>query len=123
LFEKADVPLGRIIGSALLFIFAFAATTVAWTPIRKLTGWLLLPFGKHALEAYAVHIFIVALTTKFVFGMLGEAAAHPFVVAVVQIGGVMVVWGIILLLPRLRSLARVFTAGGKDSATEQGGAA
>jgi hypothetical protein len=40
--------------------FAFAFVTVAWAPLRRATGWLLLPMGRNALFAYAVQLFVVA---------------------------------------------------------------
>ena len=60
IFSRADLRLGRIVVSAVSFTFLFLFVTHFWTPVRRLAGWLLLPFGRHALYAYTVNIFVVS---------------------------------------------------------------
>ena len=64
LFSKLDLRIGRLLVFAGFFIFAFALVTVAWVPIRRALGWLLLPLGQDALSAYILHLFVVALAMK-----------------------------------------------------------
>ena len=60
LFGKLDLRIGRLLVFAGFFVFAFASVTVAWGPIRRALGWLLLPLGQDALSAYILHLFVVA---------------------------------------------------------------
>ena len=64
LFSKLDLRIGRLLVFASFFTFAFALVTVAWGPIRRVLGWLLLPLGQDALSAYILHLFVVALAMK-----------------------------------------------------------
>lgn len=61
LFYKFDVRPGRILGIIAVFPLFYAALTYFWGPIKTLTGWLIIPLGQHALDAYSVHIFFVVL--------------------------------------------------------------
>ncbi|MBI2324137.1 MAG: OpgC domain-containing protein [Chloroflexi bacterium] len=60
LFDKNDARIGRVLALGAAASFAFAFVTLAWTPLRRSTGWLFLRFGHHALFAYAVQLFVVA---------------------------------------------------------------
>jgi hypothetical protein len=60
LFDKNDARIGRVLALLGAACFAFAFVTVAWAPLRRVTGWLLLPMGRNALFAYAVQLFVVA---------------------------------------------------------------
>lgn len=60
LFDKNDARIGRVlalIGAASIF---YALATLAWAPVRRWIGWLLLPLGTNALFAYGVQLFVVA---------------------------------------------------------------
>src|SRR4029434_9114987 len=61
LFSKLDLRVGRLLVFAGFFTFAFVLVTVAWMPIRRVLGWLLLPLGQDALSAYILHLFVVVL--------------------------------------------------------------
>src|SRR5207247_8674665 len=52
IFSKADVRVGRILASIVVFAFFYLLVTEGWRPLNKALGWLLLPLGKNALYAY-----------------------------------------------------------------------
>jgi hypothetical protein len=104
LFGKPDVRVGRVIVFGGAFGFAFALTTVAWEPLRRLLSWLLLPLGHHALTAYALHIFVVAALWKAALVFLGENRS-PTQNALIELAGVAIVWAAIVLLPELATVA------------------
>jgi hypothetical protein len=60
LFDKNDARLGRILALFAAAAFAYALVTVAWVPLRRIAGRLLLPLGQRALFAYSVQLFAVA---------------------------------------------------------------
>jgi enterochelin esterase-like enzyme len=100
LFGKADVRPGRIIASIIVFGFLYLLVTEAWRPLRRATGWLLLPLGEHSLYAYAAHVVIaipVALALDAL--TLPDRYARPLNF-VVQIATLLLIW----LLVRWRVL-------------------
>lgn len=103
-FGKGDVPVGRIATFTTAFIFAYALVTVAWVPIRRAFGWLLMPLGHHALSAYALHIFVVALLWKVSPWLLGEGDYGLIETTLMQLAGVGLVWGGIVLWPKAVTL-------------------
>jgi hypothetical protein len=60
LFDKNDARIGRILALFAAAAFLFATVTLAWRPLRRGIGWLLLPMGQRALFAYGVQLFAVA---------------------------------------------------------------
>jgi hypothetical protein len=60
LFDKNDARLGRLLALFAATAFAYTLVTIAWAPIRRIAGPVLLPMGRRALFAYGVHIFLVA---------------------------------------------------------------
>lgn len=64
-FGKGDVRAGRLALFACLFLAAYGLATLAWRPIRRLTGWLLLPLGQDALLVYTLHLFVIAATSAW----------------------------------------------------------
>src|SRR5260221_6351123 len=60
LFDKNDARIGRIFALLGAASFLYAAVTVAWVPLRKAAGWLLMPLGQRSLFAYGVQLFVVA---------------------------------------------------------------
>jgi len=89
---------------AAAFSLAFVVTTIAWVPLRRILGWLLLPLGHHALSAYAIHIFIVAVLWKWAPLLFGDDRSATQN-AVVQLSGVAIVWGAIVLWPEMATVA------------------
>ncbi len=105
LFSKASVGPGRVAVFAVLAVFAFTALTLLWTPVRRMTGWLLLPLGHHALTAYALHIFLVALAARGIGELYGGRTPDAGVTTLVQLAAIAVVWGVIVLWPALAGWA------------------
>ncbi len=91
-FDKADLVVGRLVVLAALSVVSYALVTWLWVPIRSATAWLLLPLGQHALTAYAVHIYLVAVLA-WLARYLPEGAQDRAVVATaLQLIGVGAVW-------------------------------
>jgi hypothetical protein len=99
-FNKPDLQIGRLIVFFFLAIFAFAMTTVCWEPIRKATGWLLLPLGQNALTAYSIHVFLVAFVVYFRPEVVGDPT--KLVNTLIQLTGVVIVWGMVVLEPAIK---------------------
>lgn len=59
LFAKPTLGPGRLLLFLALFLLSYLLLTVAWTPIARLTGWLLLPLGQTALYGYTMQLFLV----------------------------------------------------------------
>jgi enterochelin esterase-like enzyme len=89
LFGKGDVRPGRLLASLVVFGFFYLLVTVAWRPLYRTLGWLLMPLGENALYAYAAHILLVALVgiALLPLGPLGRTSN-----TLLQIAGVLVLW-------------------------------
>jgi hypothetical protein len=98
LFAKNDVAPGRIIAFAVLFVFAYALLTLAWRPLERAVGWLLLPYGQNALSAYVIHIFVVGAFNGLHPILIGSAE-NVVTVTLWQLAGILVVWLAIRLRP------------------------
>ncbi len=110
-FDKADVPIGRLAVFALLATFAFTVTTLLWDPIRRFGGWLLLPLGQNALTAYSVHVFVVAATTKLTITVFGARQPSALWATALAVAGVAFVWAFVRLEPKAKErLKAVLTA-------------
>jgi enterochelin esterase-like enzyme len=106
LFGKGDVRPGRILASVIVFGFFYLLTTLAWRPLYRALGWLLMPLGQNALYAYTAHIVLVVLVGIALqpFGPLGRAAN-----TLLQIGGVFLIWLLIryrLFFPTVQNRTR-----------------
>ena len=101
-FDKADVPIGRLMAFALFATFTFALLTLAWQPVRSATGWLLLPLGQNALTAYSLHIFLVVLTTALTARFF-DGELSPGVSTAIQVAGVLIVWLVVKFEPGVRA--------------------
>ena len=100
LFLKSELQFGRLIASAIVFAFLFFVATRFWRPIRRVTGSLLLPLGRHSLYAFTALIALVGLFS-FARSKLNPAiASAPWLDTVVMIAGVALIW----LLIKLRVL-------------------
>lgn len=105
-FDKPDLVIGRLVVLVLLSAVAFAATTTLWTPLNRALGWLLLPLGQHALTAYSLHIFVVALTAKLSMSVLAGVADTPVGTLTLQLGAVGVVWLVVRFEGAIRDALR-----------------
>jgi hypothetical protein len=98
-FGKVDLRIGRLLAFAGFFTFAFALVTMAWMPIRRALGWLLLPLGQDALSAYILHLFVVALAMKLKPLVFGSVPATPTENTLFQMAGITFIWAAINLRP------------------------
>jgi enterochelin esterase-like enzyme len=68
LFAKASVGPGRLLASAIVFLFLYLLASALWMPLQRGLGWLLLPFGQNALYAYSAHVVaavVVGMASTF----------------------------------------------------------
>jgi hypothetical protein len=110
LFGKVDLRIGRLLVFASFFTFAFALATLAWAPIRRTLGWLLLPLGQDALSAYILHLFVVALAVKVKPLILGGTPATPTHNTLFQIAGIAFIWTAIMLRPLIMAQLHAWLA-------------
>lgn len=96
-FGKHDLRPGRVVALAGVATFAYALTTVAWVPLRRAVGWLLLPLGQRALGAYGLHLFVVALAWSVIGDPLRSGGEHTLI----QVIGIALIWAALPLLPWL----------------------
>lgn len=60
-FDKTRLPPLRLLAAAIVFAFAWSAVNRFWGFLTRISGWLLLPIGTRALNAYVTHVLIVAI--------------------------------------------------------------
>jgi hypothetical protein len=99
LFAKVDLRIGRLLVFAGFFTFAWALVTLAWKPVRRALGWLLLPLGQDALGAYILHLFVVALAMKVKPLVFGTTLASATETTLFQLAGIAFIWMAIILRP------------------------
>jgi hypothetical protein len=102
LFDRTDVPAGRIMAVTVFMVFGFVLATAAWAPTRRITGWLLLPLGENALIAYVAHVYIVGLF-DLAKQVIPIGASMPRT-TVYQVIGLMLVWAVVKLWPKADAL-------------------
>jgi hypothetical protein len=98
LFDKVPLRPVRLVGFAAAAVLAYALTTVAWDPLRRATGWLLLPLGQHALYCYLVHLFLIVAVVNVRPGeaLLDSGWFSPIALGTaLQFGLVLAVWGLV----------------------------
>ena len=104
LFAKQNLGPGRLLLFLAIFSLAYLTSTVAWSPVRRALGWLLLPLGQNSLYGYAMQLFLL-LPLYNLFG-IGIEAGTPGLVAINTLGqlsAVLMVWAMI----RTRFLFRI----------------
>ena len=110
LFSKLDLRVGRLLVFAGFFTFAFVLVTVAWVPIRRALGWLLLPLGQDALSAYILHLFVVVLAMKVRPLVFETTLATPTENTLFQLTGITFIWAAIRLRPMALMQLRAWLA-------------
>src|SRR5262249_43352976 len=95
LFGKGDVRPGRVVASIVVFGFLFLLVTVAWRPLYRGLGWLLMPLGQNALYAYTAHIVLVLLRGIAFLPFTGVLASMGGLNPLLQIAGVLIIWALI----------------------------
>jgi hypothetical protein len=103
--DKADVRVGRLFGFAVVAAFAWSVTTLAWGPVRRGFGWLMLPLGQRSLTAYSVHVFVVAVLGWVTLNLWRVPPHSIGTITMVQVLGVAMVWASVRAVPGLASLA------------------
>ena len=58
-FDKATLPLPRLVLFALWFWLGFWIFNRYEKQITKYFGWILIPFGQNSLYVYTIHAFVV----------------------------------------------------------------
>ena len=105
LFYKYDVRVGRVAAMLVFTVFAYALLSMAWGPLQRGLGWLLLPLGQHALTAYALHLFMVPLASA-AGGVRPNGVPSLHENTFTQLTGVIAIWLIIVVRPRAARLVR-----------------
>ncbi len=104
IFSKSDQQIGRIISFAIVATFAVSLVTNFWQPLRRGLGWLLIPLGQSALLAYGLHLFVIMLTTLVGPHLFGAGTFTAAQNAALQFGGIMLIWMVVTLRPRIAAL-------------------
>lgn len=105
-YGKADVRIGRLVAFVVVFAFLYSFVTVAWVPIQRALGWLLLPLGQRALVAYVWHMLLVMVLVRlraFVPSLKAQATSAN---TMLQILGVAVIWVIVQVHPTIVATLR-----------------
>lgn len=100
LFDKNEARIGRILALFAAAALAYGFVTVAWVPLRRTLGRLLLPLGQRALFAYSVQLFVVALFASELMAPIRLDREN----AVFQVSAVGIVWALCIAQPRLRAV-------------------
>ncbi len=106
LFDKNDARIGRFIALLAAASFFYAGATVVWVPLRRVTGWLLLPMGRRALFAYGAQLFVVAFFASDLMAPVRLDREN----ALFQAAAVAIVWSLCLLYPRVEQRVRELIA-------------
>lgn len=99
-FGKNDLRPGRLLALLGIATLAYGLVSVAWLPLRRSLGWLLLPLGQRALRAYGLHLFVVAFSATWIGDPLRPGGDNT----AVQIVGIGLIWAILPFLPRFGDL-------------------
>jgi hypothetical protein len=110
LFSKVDLRIGRLLVFASFFTFAVSLLTLAWKPICRTLGWLLLPLGQDALSAYILHLFVVVLAVKVRPMLLGIDSQNSLHNTLFQLAGIIFIWTAIMVRPMLATSFHIWAA-------------
>jgi len=114
-FDKPDLVVGRLVVLAALAAVSYALVTWLWVPIRNASAWLLLPLGQHALTAYAVHIYLVAVIAWLARSLPEGAPDRAVVATVLQLIGVGAVWLAVRSEDRVRARVMAVLSGSRPA--------
>src|SRR6185369_15166617 len=95
IFSKADVRPGRLLASVVLFTFLYLLVTVAWQPIHRALGWLLIPLGQNALYAYTAHVVLALPIALIMHTVWVPEAWVGTQTAMAQAASVLAIWVLI----------------------------
>ena len=94
-FFKVPLRPWRMVAFVSVAIVAYAGTTYLWRPVRRVTGWLLMPLGQHALYSYIMHFFLILLAYNLDADLLAaETQGAPTQVhdTLLQVAVVLLLW-------------------------------
>ncbi|HYK97931.1 MAG TPA: OpgC domain-containing protein [Candidatus Acidoferrales bacterium] len=100
LFDKNDARIGRVLALLGAASFLYAMVTLAWVPVRRAAGWLLMPLGRRSLFAYGVQLFVVAFWSSELMAPVRLDREN----ALFQGAAVLMVWTATRFQPQLMSL-------------------
>lgn len=95
--NKVSERPGRLLASAITFTFLFLAVTVFWRQVYRAIGWLMLPLGQHALYAYTVHVFLVAIIALTLSPFNLGSPGPQWLNALIQAASVALIWWFVRL--------------------------
>ncbi|MDW8255289.1 MAG: OpgC domain-containing protein, partial [Chloroflexota bacterium] len=95
LFYKFDLRPGRVLALLVVFGLFYLVLTLFWRPINAGVGWLLLPLGQHALDAYSVHIFFVVILGATRVRLGPEDALSTLPNTILQLACVLIIWALV----------------------------
>ena len=108
LFDKNDARIGRVLAVLAAGCLGYALTTLAWRPLRRATGGLLLLFGQQSLFAYGAQLFVVAFWSSELTAPLRAGREN----ALFQAAAVAMVWAACRVRPAVLAWARSVPLGG-----------
>jgi hypothetical protein len=87
--DRIDLQGIRLLNLLLVLIVAYAVLTAAWTPLRKLLGWLFIPLGQAPLYVLIVTTFLVLAVANIPgldrAALWQGALIHTLVIAIVYL--------------------------------------
>ena len=105
LFGRSQLAPGRLLDLICAALLFFAVVDRFWSPIRRATGWLLLPFGRNALYLFLAHVvtygFFLSLGPWLPFAIYG----HPGRLALAGSLHFLLLWGLARWAPLKHWLA------------------
>ncbi len=105
LFGRDQLAPGRLLDLLCAALLFYALVDRFWKPIRRATGWLLLPFGRYALYLFLAHTvtygFFLSLGPWLPFAIYG----HPWRLAVAGLLHFALLWALARGTPLRRALS------------------
>ena len=91
-FDKHFAAPGRVLAFAVFFPLLYVALTLAWVPLARVAGWLLLPYGQNALYVYAMHLFAIFFAALVLPYVPGFDRGNAVMNGLVQVAAVLGIW-------------------------------
>ena len=91
-FDKHYAAPGRVFAFAVYFPLLYIVLTLAWVPLARVAGWLLLPFGQNALYVYAMHLFAIFFAALVLPYVPGFDRGNAVMNGLVQVLAVLGIW-------------------------------
>ncbi|MEO8277622.1 MAG: OpgC domain-containing protein [Thermoanaerobaculia bacterium] len=105
LFGREQLAPGRLIDLLCAAAFLFALTDRFLIPLRRFAGWLLLPFGRHALYIFLAHIATYGLCLILGPWLPFRLDGHPVRLAIADLLHFSLLWALARWTPLRRQLA------------------